>query len=109
LLTPTYLPQELTRDPKLNRFFFDHEMPVAQIIAKMEQTGVHVDLAVLGGISLHVSEAMDEAKTRIFAHNQGEAFNLNSTKQLSELLLDKLDVPGQCGIKLTKVGCFVTV
>ncbi|KAH9262751.1 hypothetical protein BASA82_000225 [Batrachochytrium salamandrivorans] len=76
--------------PSSTRFFTHHEMPVARILAKMEQTGVYVDQTILGEISAQLTQEMEATKQRIFTEAK-EEFNLNSTKQLSEILFDKLD------------------
>ncbi|KAH9259814.1 DNA polymerase I [Batrachochytrium salamandrivorans] len=95
------LQPKLQADPKLHSFFTHHEMPVARILAKMEQTGVYVDQTILGEISAQLTQEMEATKQRIFTEAK-EEFNLNSTKQLSEILFDKLDVPKYCGVELKK-------
>lgn len=92
---------KLKCDPKLHDFFLHHEMPIARILAKMEQTGVHVDQGILAEISQQLTEEMEAAKQRIFMEAK-EEFNLNSTKQLSDVLFNKLDVPKYCGVELKK-------
>ncbi|WP_438865117.1 DNA polymerase I [Neptunicella sp.] len=70
----------------------DIEVPLIPILAKMEQTGVLID-------SQRLLEQSQFLATRIMQLEQevqeiaGQPFNLNSTKQLQEILFDKLELP----------------
>jgi len=69
------------------------ERPMVPVIARMEETGVKVDRAVLSRLSGEFSQRM--AASEAEAHEiAGEAFNLGSPKQIAELLFGKLGLPG---------------
>ena len=71
-----------------NIYLFESiEMPLAKVLAKMETTGIRVDKKVL-------EEMGTEIKTRDIYNYAGEEFNINSPKQLGEILFDKLKLPG---------------
>ncbi|MEL6270408.1 MAG: DNA polymerase I [Chloroflexota bacterium] len=85
------------------RLFQDIEMPLVPVIATMEQTGVLIDRDFLGEMSTRLDSLLTriEAAVRDIA---GKAeLNLNSPKQLSELLFEDLDLPKK-GVRKTKLG-----
>jgi DNA polymerase-1 len=67
---------------------------------KMEQHGVHVDLAKLKDLSEDFSNRAEELQQEIY-DIAGEEFNISSPKQLGEILFGKLELPGG---KKTKTG-----
>lgn len=80
------------------------ERPLAPVIAAMEREGVKVDVKVLKRLSADFSQRM--ASHEATAHElAGEAFNLGSPKQISEILFGKLGLPGG---KKTKTGAWST-
>ena len=84
----------------------DIDMPLVPVLARMEQTGVFVDLTALKGLSARLGEAAARLEAEIHLA-AGEEFNVNSPKQLSEILFGKLKVHEQLGIKKlrkTKTG-----
>ena len=62
------------------------------VLVALEQVGVRVDTAALGSLSRTLDQEMQERSARIF-ELAGEAFNINSPKQLGEILFDKLKLP----------------
>ena len=80
------------------------DRPLVSVLANMEQNGVKVDVALLNRLSGDFAQRMvgleDEAHALA-----GEAFNLGSPKQISEILFGKLSLPGG---KKTKTGAFTT-
>ncbi|MDY0405361.1 DNA polymerase I [Virgibacillus sp. 179-BFC.A HS] len=76
------------------------EMPLAYILGEMEHTGVSVDKSRLENMGKELEERLENVKTEIF-ELAGEAFNLNSPKQLGPILFEKLKLPV---IKKTKTG-----
>lgn len=84
----------------LNQLFFEVEMPLIEVLAEMEKNGVSIDCQLLEKMSKMVEEELKNLKRHIFAI-AGETFNLNSPKQLSSILFNKLMLPI---IKRTKTG-----
>ncbi len=76
------------------------ELPLIPVLAEMEETGIYVDTAVLSELGEKVKSASKSLEETIF-HLAGEPFNLNSPKQLSEILFEKLQISPP---KKTKTG-----
>jgi len=68
------------------------EWPLVPVLAALERVGVRVDTAALGVLSRTLEREMQERGSRIF-ELAGEAFNINSPKQLGEILFEKLKLP----------------
>ena len=85
---------------KLTRVFDEIEMPLVGVLAKVEARGVQIDAELLAGISDEYFQRLDKMRIEIVALAGGE-FNMNSTKQLAEILFVKLALPTK-GIKKTK-------
>lgn len=91
--------EELTEN-KLKELFYDLEMPLSIILGKMEMTGVKVDIEQLQAMGKDLGEQLKKLEQEI--HNRaGVKFNINSPKQLGEVLFEKLNLPV---IKKTKTG-----
>lgn len=76
------------------------ERPLAPILGAMEMRGVQVDPEVLRQIGRHLSEKIEETTQKVYAL-AGQSFNLNSPKQMGEILFDKL---GLAKGRKTKTG-----
>ena len=76
------------------------EMPLVPVLARMERVGVGVDVAVLGSLAEETRGRIEELRDRIF-EEAGTEFNIDSPKQLGEVLFDKLGLPRS---KRTKTG-----
>ena len=77
-----------------NIYLFEYiEMPLAKVLAKMETTGIRVDKKVLEEMGTEIKIKL-EILTRDIYNYAGEEFNINSPKQLGEILFDKLKLPG---------------
>ena len=86
------LSAKLAALPSLESVYRDIEMPLVPVLEKMEATGVLVDCAELKRQSADLSQRMLAAQQR--AHEiAGRAFNLDSPKQLGQLLFDELKLP----------------
>lgn len=84
-----YLQDRLAAEPGLARLFAEVEMPLVPVLATMEQHGVSLDTALLRAMSGELSEALEFLSERIYAE-AGTVFNIDSPKQLGEVLFDRL-------------------
>ncbi|MDD5245995.1 MAG: DNA polymerase I [Candidatus Omnitrophica bacterium] len=87
-------------EKSLSGLFRDIEMPLVEVLAEMENNGIKLDLAVLKELSLDLDKRLAELNKDIFALSMTE-FNINSPKQLREVLFEKLKLPV---VKRTKTG-----
>lgn len=85
---------------KLTSLFFDLELPLARVLVDMEVGGIKVDRSKLVEMGDALQVRLDELTKEIY-ELAGTEFNINSPKQLGELLFDKLGLPV---IKKTKTG-----
>ncbi len=76
------------------------EMPTLKVLAKMQYTGMHIDKEELVGFGNILKEGIENLTKEIHSLS-GEDFNINSTKQLGEILFEKLKLPVK---KKTKNG-----
>lgn len=90
-------PQKLFSTSKL---FYDVELPLIPVLAEMELAGIKVDLDYLSKLSKEFGEHLNEMVDEIY-DLAGESFNVNSPKQLSHILFDKLELPKS---RRTKTG-----
>ncbi len=79
----------------------DIEQPLSPLLAQMERTGVTIDAALLGQVSRDMATQMAALEKDIYALAGGEPFAVGSTKQLQEVLFDRLKLPAG---KKTKTG-----
>ena len=78
-------------DEKEQKLVKDIEMPLSTVLAKMEHTGVAIDVDYLKELSDYMTEKLAELEDLIF-QLAGESFNINSPKQVAEVLFDKLEL-----------------
>jgi DNA polymerase-1 len=76
----------------LKNLYEEIDLPLVPVLARMEQAGVAIDRAVLGEMSLRLEREID-AKAKEIWQCCGEEFNINSPKQLGEVLFNKLNLP----------------
>jgi DNA polymerase I len=74
------------------------EMPLAPILARMERTGVAVDLSVIDELRDRLTDRCRMLEEEIWEH-AGRQFNVASTKELQHLLFDELELPKTKRIK----------
>ncbi|WP_051997619.1 DNA polymerase I [Paraglaciecola polaris] len=84
--------QKLSLEPKLAAVLTDIEVPLASVLAKMEQFGVLIDSQKLSQQSQDLAARIMQLEAEV-QEMAGEEFNLGSTKQLQEILFKKLDLP----------------
>jgi DNA polymerase-1 len=82
----------LEREPRLKALYETIERPLAPVLARMERTGVLVDREILYQQSAEMARAMQALEMK--AHDAaGSAFNLESPKQLQQILFERLQLP----------------
>ncbi len=84
----------------MNELYFELELPLMKILADMELAGIKVNRNELNEMNIELQEGIKYFKNEIFEMCD-EEFNINSPKQLSKILFEKLDLPV---IKKTKTG-----
>lgn len=80
--------------------FKEMEMPLAEVLAMMEYTGMALDLKTLDEMGQNLKGRIEALEAKIY-EQAGMSFNINSPKQLGEVLFEKLSLPV---IKKTKTG-----
>jgi DNA polymerase-1 len=76
----------------LGKLYEEIELPLVPVLADMEDTGIKVDRNVLQQMSTAMEKQLKDLTGRIYLA-AGTEFNINSTKQLGEVLFDKLNLP----------------
>lgn len=92
--------------PQLMHIYRDIELPVSQILFEMERQGVLIDRNCLAEQSHQLGVQMLDLEARI-QELAGQPFNINSPKQLQEILFGKLGIPTK-GVRKTPSGGFST-
>ena len=80
--------------------FNNIDMPTVTVLANMQWNGMYADLEELNKFGNQLKEQL-EIKTKMIYEMAGEEFNINSTKQLGEILFEKMKLPV---VKKTKSG-----
>lgn len=92
--------KDIIDEEDLKKVAYEVEFPLVDVLEDMERTGVKVDEGSLKDLSDDLGKQIDEYTKEI--HDiAGDNFNINSTKQLQEILFEKLDLPKT---KKTKTG-----
>lgn len=90
----------------LEDLFYKVEMPLMKVLAKMELAGISLDVNWLEQESKDLQEDLLNLEQKIFELSGEESFNLNSPKQLGDILFDKLKLDPKA--KKTKTGQYAT-
>ena len=88
------------KEKKLEKLFYDLEMPLVNILAEMEYFGIRVDMPLLEKLSTEFSHSLKKIEKEVY-RLAGREFNINSPKQLSVVLFEELKLPV---LKKTKTG-----
>jgi len=83
---------ELDESSTLSEVYWKLDLPLVQVLLRMEQAGVRVDSDVLREMSSRLAVTIDDLAERIYA-STGHRFNINSPKQLGDVLFNKMDLP----------------
>ena len=92
--------RKLLRERELGPLFAEVEIPLIDVLAKMEMAGIAIDADVFESLRKEVEEGLAALETAIFGE-AGESFNINSPKQLQGILFDKI---GLAPKRKTKTG-----
>ena len=84
----------------MEKLYRDMELPLCTVLFRMEQRGISIDRKQLEQFGVMLSQRIADCESLIFSYSDGP-FNINSTRQLGELLFDKLGLPP---VKKTKTG-----
>lgn len=84
----------------MNELFHELELPLALVLASMERKGIKVDVEELKAYGAELGKQLEKIMQSVYAE-AGTEFNINSPKQLGEILFEKLQLPV---IKKTKTG-----
>ena len=98
-----HLRSKLTEELKkaeMIRLYQEIELPLCTVLYSMEKAGVAIDREQLEEFSTMLAQRIADCEALIFGYADGP-FNINSTKQLGDLLFDKLGLPP---VKKTKTG-----
>ncbi|MBU2541526.1 MAG: DNA polymerase I [Candidatus Omnitrophica bacterium] len=76
----------------MQQLFFDIEMPLLEVLADLEMTGVGIDRQILEALSKKVDRQINKLREDIIGL-AGREFNINSPKQLSQVLFEELKLP----------------
>ena len=95
----------LLKQEDVETLFFEMEMPLIYVLAEMEATGVKLDTEALKQSSEVLSQQLIALEQSIY-ELAGQTFNINSTKQVGEILFDKLKLDEKA--KKTKTGGYST-
>ena len=82
----------IAADPKLNHVYTTIEIPVREILYRMEREGVMIDAALLAAQSRELGDKARELEQRAY-ELAGQPFNLSSPRQLGEILFQKMKLP----------------
>jgi len=93
----------LAGQEQLLALYRDVELPLLGVLMKMERTGIRVDPDVLGEIGREFQERLRAIEKDAFAL-AGRPFNMNSPKQVGELLFDELELHTKAGIRAKKTA-----
>lgn len=89
----------------LEDLFFSIEMPLMEVLAKMELAGISLDEKWLAQESIDLENDLKQLESKIFELS-GEEFNMNSPRQLGDILFEKMQLDPKA--KKTKTGQYAT-
>ncbi len=84
--------EELHQDSPLTDVYRKLDLPLVPVLLRMERAGVRVDLPLLGEMGSRLAVMIDDLAEKVYA-SSGHRFNINSPKQLGEVLFNKMELP----------------
>ena len=87
-----YLNERLSKVETLEKLYQEIEMPLMRVLCDIEENGVKLDISILRNMSQQLAQKIEVISDDIFRIS-GSIFNIDSPKQLSEILFDKLELP----------------
>jgi DNA polymerase-1 len=93
-----------SKDWNIHKLFNEVELPLSPVLAKMQKTGIKLDIKYLNAFEKKISNMIDKKVVNIY-ELAGEEFNIASPKQLGEVLFGRMKLPGA---KKSKNGSFST-
>ena len=97
--------EALKADSALWNLYHEVELPLAQVLHDMEQVGVRIDVEMLKQAEIQLNEELQSIEQKIYA-SVGITFNINSPKQVGEILFDHLQLDSKA--KKSKTGQYST-
>jgi DNA polymerase-1 len=82
----------ITNTPSLQHVYETMDLPLVPVLLRMEQAGVRIDPATLSSMSSRLAVEMDTLAAHIYT-DAGQHFNINSPKQLGDVLFNKMMLP----------------
>ena len=92
-------------ESEVSQAYHEIDLPLAPVLVKMESDGIRIDSSVLQKMSVEMGAQLEELTAAIYAA-AGSEFNINSPRQLGDLLFEKLNLPHSK--KLKKSGQYST-
>lgn len=90
---------------QMENLYFEVELPLVEVLANMELVGIRTEESLLEEIDIKIKKKISELEKDIYKEAD-EEFNINSPKQLGQILFEKMDLPV---IKKTKTGFSTSV
>jgi DNA polymerase-1 len=98
--------KELSAEPELMKLYQEVEEPLVDVLAEIEYNGVNLDVPFLQDYSAVLEEEITTIKKKIYTAAGLDNFNLDSPKQVGEVLFGKLEIPYRW--RKTKTGQYST-
>ena len=95
----------LKADTSLWNLYQEVELPLSAILREMEQTGVRIDVNMLKHAEVQLDKELQQLEQQVYA-SVGTQFNINSPKQVGEVLFDQLKLDAKA--KKSKTGQYST-
>ncbi|MBQ6997625.1 MAG: DNA polymerase I [Oscillospiraceae bacterium] len=92
--------EEALKKQGMEQLYYEIELPLCPVLYRMERQGIAIDRQQLQQFGEMLTRRISECETLIYSYSE-EPFNINSTRQLGELLFEKLGLPP---VKKTKTG-----